>query len=88
MRKRKQERGKYHHKNIIVRSLALMRMTGMVPPLDDTTPCMTDVTQSTKKWLNDSGPEVDPSTWKLNDSRGMASKFTKPQCTMSWCHMP
>jgi hypothetical protein len=53
-----------------------------------TTPSMNDVVESTRKWLNGSRPEANPSTRNLNDLSGMESKFIASQHTMSWCHMP
>jgi hypothetical protein len=75
------------HKVGIVISSALMRIVGMMPPLGGggTTTSSIDVAESTKKRLNNSRPEADPSMRNSNYSSGMASKFIAHQHT-TWRH--
>jgi hypothetical protein len=69
-------------------SLTLMKEEGTMPPLGDTTPSLTDVTESTKrKWI-DSELEADLSKRSSPESSGMANKCTAHQYIIPWHHRP
>jgi hypothetical protein len=61
----------YRHMIGTVNSPALMRMMGMAPPPGCTTLSTTNVTELTRKWLEGSMPEADPSMMNSNGLSGV-----------------